>query len=311
MTDPEVSEVPCPDPETLALLLEGGLRSPRRRRLLAHIGSCDGCYEVFTGAARFELEERARQGGDVAERTVVRSFGPPALAAAALAATLCGVLVVTGPSLDPQRLEAGLARQAASVRLPPALGEPRSHPWSYARRAGEAEIGWRESFRIGVLLSDWAAASSAAEPSAMERVAADLRRATAGFALEGVALEGLFGGLGREASLGARPAVGFALAAQRMQGTAAWEAVRLGAWAESARLAAVARDRRYFLRAATSRPPADVETLSVPGGVEARLAASLEALHGAADEDRWSDLTESLSRLVAEAGRYATEPSAG
>jgi hypothetical protein len=307
MSDPGVSELPCPDAETLGVLLEGGLRPFRRRRLFTHIGACDGCYEIFTGAARFRLEERARSGG--VESVVQRPLGPPAVAAAALAALLAGVLVLSGPALDSVPVDTVLARQAASVRLPTALGEPRVHPWSYSRSAGEAEIGWRESFRLGVLLTDWAAASSAGDRAALARLVAELRRSTAGLALEGTSLEGVFDDLARDGEAGAGPRAGFALAADRLRGTAAWESLRLGAWAEAARLAAVAGDRRYFQRPATSRLVADLPSLALPAGIEARLAASLQAGREAADGRAWPEVVESFSRLVAEVGRYATDPS--
>lgn len=42
----------CPDAETLAAYLEGGLAQDERERVIAHVADCDDCYFVMTEAAQ-------------------------------------------------------------------------------------------------------------------------------------------------------------------------------------------------------------------------------------------------------------------
>jgi hypothetical protein len=313
MTPQEDIETPCPDPMDLAVLLEGGLRPARRRRLLHHIGGCEACYETFTGSARFLLDNQRSSSIRTADAVPPpRSATAPMAAAAALAAAIACALVLAGPRADRVRWAARSAtRQVASIALQGPLAEQVVHPWSYLRGAGASEVGWRSGFRIGVLLSDLTAALSSGDRAAAEGLAPELRRLARDLEVGGSSLDGLFDGLVPEATRADGPrtlGAGFELAAARMGGSPAWDYVRLGAWAEAGRLAALAGDRRYFQRPSALRPPASLKGLELPELVEAALNQSLEAVR-ARTPLGLDQLHERFTALVTAGGRYASEPS--
>src|SRR5688500_13958296 len=47
----------CPDLEEIAAFLDGKLSGAERARTVAHLAECESCYEIFAGAARFQLDE--------------------------------------------------------------------------------------------------------------------------------------------------------------------------------------------------------------------------------------------------------------
>jgi len=47
----------CPPLEDIAAFLDGKLSERERARVVAHLADCESCYAVFSGAARFQLEE--------------------------------------------------------------------------------------------------------------------------------------------------------------------------------------------------------------------------------------------------------------
>jgi hypothetical protein len=232
-------------------------------------------------------------------------------AAASLAAILACVLVLAGPRADTVRWAARSAtRQAASIGLRAPLAGRVHHPWSYLRGSGASEVGWSSGFRIGVLLSDLTVALASGDQAAAEEVAPELRRLAGGLELGGSSLDGLFDGLVPEATNDPRVlGAGFELAAARMGGSPAWGYVRLGAWAEAGRLAALAGDRRYFQRPVALRPPADVEGLELPESLEVALTESLRAVRARTPPPVLPRLHERFTALVAAGGRYASGPS--
>lgn len=53
----------CPEPEEMALLLEGAVKKERRAKLLNHISECRICSEVFAQAAKNELFLKSNEAG--------------------------------------------------------------------------------------------------------------------------------------------------------------------------------------------------------------------------------------------------------
>lgn len=47
----------CPSLEDIAAFLDGKLSEEDRSRVVAHLADCEACYDVFSDAARFQLEE--------------------------------------------------------------------------------------------------------------------------------------------------------------------------------------------------------------------------------------------------------------
>jgi putative zinc finger protein len=53
----EPTDTGCPDLEDVAAFLDGTLPAERRAAMIEHLASCESCYELFAGAARFQAEE--------------------------------------------------------------------------------------------------------------------------------------------------------------------------------------------------------------------------------------------------------------
>jgi anti-sigma factor RsiW len=53
MTDPEAQrcQQPCPAEAEIAAFVGGMVDAGERRRIVAHLASCERCYAVFAGAA--------------------------------------------------------------------------------------------------------------------------------------------------------------------------------------------------------------------------------------------------------------------
>jgi tetratricopeptide (TPR) repeat protein len=89
----------CPDPETLAVYLDGGLTPPARDDMAAHLASCETCYGVLVESAQTR----------VSAATVLRmpwwrtrTAMAAGLAAAAAVVLAVGVSVWPGPSRGPE-----------------------------------------------------------------------------------------------------------------------------------------------------------------------------------------------------------------
>jgi hypothetical protein len=61
----------CPELEDLAAFLDGKLTAEERARITEHLASCESCYEVFAGTARFLADTRDQQ-------SLPLSYRPPA-----------------------------------------------------------------------------------------------------------------------------------------------------------------------------------------------------------------------------------------
>jgi hypothetical protein len=66
----------CPPLEDIAAFLDGTLSEGDRARVISHLADCSSCYAVFSGAARFQLEEE----GTIPERSEEPAKAEEALA---------------------------------------------------------------------------------------------------------------------------------------------------------------------------------------------------------------------------------------
>jgi Putative zinc-finger len=294
----------CPDLEYIAAFLDGTLPADQRQRLTEHLASCESCYEIFAGTARFQDDQRREQGLETApklpfdrRRRVARdprsgggAWWARSVAAgiAALLAVTAGLLVVrwrasAGAELSTERLAASLAREAAVQANVPWEGRPKRGP------ADSSEVPFElQSFRLGVRFLDLHLALAGGD---RDRAAAALRR-----------LDGVLGGidlLPRETgaayhrmgeALRAGAAPGSLLAAARVQEGKGFEGladatyVELGRWTEACRLAGQARRSELFGGGATRRL---LERTLAPGSQTAkdlgpRAAATLAGIRAAA-----------------------------
>lgn len=93
----------CPDPETLAVFLEGGLTARARDDIAAHLTTCETCYAVFLESARTRVSAAAT----ALPLPWWRTRGAMAAAVTGLAAAAAVVLavnlgVLTWPSRGPE-----------------------------------------------------------------------------------------------------------------------------------------------------------------------------------------------------------------
>jgi Putative zinc-finger len=128
----------CPDLEELAELLDGTLPAARRAAIVAHLASCEDCYEVFAGAALFQAESRldaagaatagateapAPADGDPAAGSTAPASGRPA---AVPGAPEIGQPLPFDPDVDSGRSRERPARRARRFPLPARPGWRRS-----------------------------------------------------------------------------------------------------------------------------------------------------------------------------------------
>ncbi len=300
----------CPSLEQLAALVDGRLEGGEHARVLAHLGTCPACYEVFLGTV--EVVEELELGGEVVAHPAVRPAGAGRWAGlGALAAAAMLGLVVWTPLLD--RIGAGGGEQAlAAARLGGALvaggsaGAPYDRSgWSVTRGPGafSAGLGERQrSFRAGVRAVDLEVALRAGRPQAALQVLPELEDLAASFDLSEPLVvsyrylaEQLEGGTApaRLATLSGRTADELALAGDR-------EYFAFGAWAEAGRLAAEAGDRRYFRRPGLVEATRRLAALDLPERVAAPVGAALAMLEAGPGQDQLPLLRQVFGELVRE-----------
>jgi hypothetical protein len=83
MTDPDAGrfQQPCAADEEIAAVIGGMMAAGERRRMVAHLASCESCYAVYAGAARLTIAAASqcgagthgRRGGSTAARRTAGS----------------------------------------------------------------------------------------------------------------------------------------------------------------------------------------------------------------------------------------------
>lgn len=317
------------DSERLGALLDGRLQGRDRAELLARLEQSDEDYEVFADAASLlaELEEEAvvapapvaggaaaappvavveegviplrpRGSGRMAPRPLVRWLAlAAAVAAVALTPVLWSRLRAPEPA-DPARLVAILNEPDAGL---PA-GWINSRPWGTTRGLGDPLTLEARSVRLGALLVDLELAVRAREAEGTSRLAGEVvGLLQGGRDGEGVRASGLVTAVYDDIAsrAGETPeTLDEPLAEGRAAVMALTEAehVRLGAWVEAARIAAVRRDAEFFrsrdTRAAldhaaellAANEPAQAAVERIRAAVRAEGAPEWRALAGHLDE---------------------------
>ncbi len=113
----------CPDPETLAALVEGRLPRSEAGPVRAHVADCEACFEIVRETLHFLSEEAAGAGARQGASRSLRRFGRAAVpwlgAAAALLVLGSGVLFLLNRREDgPARLVAAVGeRRLVEARL--------------------------------------------------------------------------------------------------------------------------------------------------------------------------------------------------
>lgn len=303
---------PRNDDERLSALLDGRIKDPQRRELLAHLAASDDDLEVFADTAVIlrQLEEGARAEppkgrGDLASPPSVRKRGWRSPARAGLATV--GLLVLAAVWVSRQRASA----LGDPVHLAARLEEPDSglpagwidDPRWAAVRGGQPPAQTQREHAVaaakaGILLTDLAVAVRAGDTTNTRILARQLR--------------GRFEpGVGRVSPLrqiedrAGAPAESLepllARATDRLEDQLGKDHLQLGAWTEAALLAARRRDAAFFrddamLRRAETltgeNPFAHTAVAGVRAAVERVRAAT------AAETPAWSTLEAELATLL-------------
>lgn len=245
------------DDERLAALLDGRLDERERADLLARLAQSDEDYEVLADSAGVlqELEaagvERLRvsetappaQPGEAerpAEREMIpirprpaRGWRRPGARWLALAAVLAGVALV--PVLWSRIHPSG---------LPP--GWINDRPWATTRGAGDLLTPEARAVRLGALLADLEVAVQSRDSAATSLLAAQIEALLADVPASGP-ITAIYREVGKRAADRPGQLEGRLRQGREAVGTlVAEDLVGLGAWTETARLAAVRRDEEFF-----------------------------------------------------------------
>ena len=228
-------------PETLAAFLDGTLSSEDRERVLATLARSDEAYGDFVEAVAIA------KALDAAEQPAVRPSRTPSrwrrtLLMAIPAVSGAGVLFLVTNRWPAGDVD-GMTRVVRSPLAGAGATSAASTVWSDSRGAAAELRPSARLFRMGVRLAELEAAYSSGDAAAIDSAFAALQDAASGTTdgrLEVLALQ--------TGNRTARPANRNALAA-RLRGAEpdTWHGwFDMGAWCASARLAAAARQVRFF-----------------------------------------------------------------
>ena len=302
---------PRPDDERLAALLEGRLVGPERDELLAYLAAADEDLLVFAKTAavlrEMEEDEAAQPAGEPADASPGRETLPPSARPgwrrraprwAAIPAVLVG-LVALVLYLGPGRsAPAGPMQLAASAlplgqRMPPDWTD--SLPWDGIVRGDESPPpGPAGAVQAGVFLLRLAVAVQSGDSAATAELAVKTMKR---FEVQGTsrAFREIRDRAGEPAD-SLQPLL--EQATERLE--ARWDPkyLRLGAWAEAARLATTRSDSAFFRTDDTHAMLRSAERLTRDdAGARAALAAVRTDMEGA---PQWEKLKGSLTVLLRE-----------
>jgi hypothetical protein len=307
---------PPADPNRLAALLDGHVDDTERDALLSRLAADDDALAAYADAvavtaeleaedARAASAETAAGGAKVipfrapARRSAWRPGAPLLALAAVLAAVAIGVGTWRMMGRGAGAEDVGAYAAALHGAGVPAGWDP--SPWTATRGTGETLAPRARGVRLGARLTDLDASASARDSAAVRQAAADVAAILADLPASGPAAS-VYSEIGRRA--GEPPSSLAPLLARGRRSVARLagdDAVRLGAWAEAARLAAVARDAAFF-RAKPTRDELDRASLlpDLPPSAAAALGRlSAEARAGVPE---WPALQSDATELLAAAG---------
>jgi hypothetical protein len=300
------------DAETLAAFLDGKLEPAERERVLRILAEQPEEYEVFVDAAHIaaRLERSTRTGGAEARRVSGATRRYPRAkwtVPLAIAASVAAIALIPGLTSDDETLPIELARHLAVVSSPgpgslaARLGSDWDQPgWSVTRGGGAGVPEQALAFRLGARATDVEIALNAADTTALRLVGENL--------LELVS--GIDGGAGAAAQYRQLLSQGTLTSAEARRSAAAgargltadspW--FDLGAWSESARIAAAAGQIGYVtgqmmtLDSLLARI-ADRSDSAAPGVVQI-----LRELQASARPENAEAVRQLLARVMAVAG---------
>lgn len=312
----------CPDLEDLAAFLDGTLAPERRASMIEHLASCESCFEIFAGAARFQAEEpqevaelepqqtpeggagvldKSRAARPFEPRRSVRSRPWRRGAAAAIAALLVAGIaplvwwrLQNRGAVSPEGLSAELLKNpTAQLDLSWRGSRMRGGPGQKADVP--PDLG---DFRLGVLLLDLRLALATGKQTAAKETLWRLDYLFSALWLPLPDIRAAYKGIGKELDQGKPPAALLPKAeAEEKRLFAAGverEFVELGSWTEACRLAGAARQPEIFRSRAARRlleraQAPSTATLGVTaddGGADQRPAQRLREIKAAAGAEK-------------------------
>ena len=292
------------DPERLAALIDGKLTGAKRDEVIAQLARSDEAYEIFVDAAGVvrELEEEGQPAGAETDEAV--RFRPPlpwwrrgGTRFLALAAGLVGIAALSWTLMPRFMSKGGNDAWPVALLSDGAAGLPES--WT--------DVAWpRTRGRTEVLTADSRAARIGAQLVDLELALRTPDQRAAGFAGEvaslldgipsGAALATWYRSVAQGANQRIAPAAGeWSTMRANTQDAAGPVPARLGAWAETARIAAIRHDASFFSSDAF-RPELE-RALAVARTKPAAESLSIPSIEGAGTPD-WDARVEELARLV-------------
>lgn len=294
------------DDERLAALIDGRLDERQRAELLERLALSEEDLEVLAEAGTItrELEEEDRVAAAASEATTTviqlparrqvsryRGWMP---IAAILAGVALGIgLWKAGPPGRRGSPVAVVDRLANADRQPPALD---ANPWG-PKRGGADPEGFARGVRLGVRLTDLQLAARRGDPGAVQAAAASV--ASLLTPVPEASRELAFY---KDLSKSAAPdTFGLGAHAAAVARKAGDEAVRLGAWAQAARIAAAERDAGFFADA-----PRELDRFAGAREVRRDAANAVRDIRADLPPDGpagWARLSGHLDDLLGKAGQ--------
>ena len=292
----------CPDLESIAALLDKRLTGAERDAVVAHLSTCDACYEIFSETQR-TLEEQRPAGVVVPLRSPWRNR---LLAAAAVlflmvAIPLMWLAVNDGPA--PELRTAELVAELTAPGTDLAAGIYSGDEWSRTRGFGSSLEDRQRAFRLGVRTVDLEIALRSGDAVRATQLVHELSDIANGLPLPEMIVasyDDLLARLERGepvTGLGARSAA----AAELIADSAEPPYYRLGQWAEAGLVASTTANLD-FLRGPAADLPSGARRADLPTTASEALSAIGAILSRGADPDDLPALADSFRALVAHGG---------
>lgn len=296
----------CPDPETLAALVDGRLSTEARRAIVVHLDGCELCYDTVVETTRFQGDEEPR-GRLLGRGRFVRPRDWWLGVAAAAALVAAALLVLSVSRDEPERsVVASLPDGRAGSSLvafvsPKTLSAVEENLWP-AWPDEEPSMGFALpargaiDFRLGVRLADLRLAAAAEDDAAYETALGHFERSLQPADLRSALAEEVVRARESEAAEDRAEAVEALMRA--LADHTEPEALNLGLWAETSRVAAVANDYEFFGSPAFSRTLSHLPPDEVPDD----LASLLETNRDNRDPSAMNDLERFFRRIILDSG---------
>jgi hypothetical protein len=304
--------------EELAALIDARLEESERKQLLAHIESCESCYEVFSETIRFREEEIGDQPAQLGSIAGKRPVDVPRrrlwLTIGSLAAAALLAVAIWSPQVE--RFMSGVRGASSDGSL--AVGNlvadlPFSQDnlipydgsgWSRTRGLSDHLDETERSFRLGVRVVDLMVALRANEIPMAQRLLPEVAALADSFDVAEHLVATLREMQSRlEAGEPMDEVIDLAVLADGYATDLAdGAAFELGKWAEAGRLAAASEEPEYFRRRKIRELPNQLEGAKLYADLSGVLESLRTDLAERPSVEQLDALASHFTRLVVEGG---------